>query len=71
MPTDLEILPISLTEWELSDLRQLHEELQDKQLVPMNLTVNRLVLRLAQRRAEEVRAALANSSLELVADLLK
>lgn len=71
MPTDLETLPVTLTEWELSDLRQLHEELQDRSLVPLAMTLNRLVLRLAQRRAEEIRAALAAGQLDQAGELLK
>jgi len=71
VPTDLETLPVTLTEWELSDLRQLHEELQDRSLVPLAMTLNRLVLRLAQRRAEEIRAALAAGLTDQAAELLK
>lgn len=71
MPTDLETLPLTLTEWELGDLRLLHEELKDRGLVPLAMSLNRLVLRLAQRRAEEIRAALAAGLTDQAGDLLK
>lgn len=59
MPTDKEQLGLVLTEWEVSDFRDLLAALQERRAVPQTLTVNNLVLRLAKERAEEIRDELA------------
>ena len=62
MPTDKEQLGLVLTEWEVSDFRELLIALQELRQVPQTLTVNNLVLRLAKERAEEIRGSLVPSA---------
>lgn len=70
MPTDKEPLTLTLTEWELSDLRDLLELLKERRAVPQTLTLNKLSLRLVRFGAERLRQHAAEGQIALAAAML-
>lgn len=70
MPTDKEPLTLTLTEWELSDLRDLLEQLKERRAVPQTLTLNKLSLRLVRIGAEQLRQHAAEGQIALAAAML-
>ena len=70
MPTDKEPLTLTLTEWELSDLRDLLELLKERRAVPQTLTLNKLSPRLVRIGAEQLRQHAAEGQNALAAAML-